>query len=155
MPKIIGQILTPQILTNIFMWGNDFLLAPAAWVGGAPFWRFSSPRWKSLFGTCKYLENEKHVCECIWGHLEYVLLFKQYLEYHCQEQHLIQSLEKAKKRTHPFKGLVKKSPRRRRKVSLEGRTHSKWFPILGNVFSLVMMTRPKEKMTDHADENDF
>ena len=48
-----------------------------------------------------------------------------------------------------------KSPRRRRKVSLEGRTHSKWFPILGNVFSLVMMTRPKEKMRDHADENGF
>ena len=61
MPKIIWQISTPQKLTNIFMWGNDFLLAPAAWVGGAPFWRFSSPRWKSLFGTCKYLENKKRV----------------------------------------------------------------------------------------------
>ena len=42
--------------------------------------------------------------------MEYVLLYVQYLEYHCQEQHLIQSLEKAIKRTHPYKGLAKKVP---------------------------------------------
>ena len=43
-------------------------------------------------------------------------------------------------------------------MSLAGRTHSKWFPILGNVFSLIMIARPKDKvmkMTDHADENYF
>ena len=41
---------------------------------------------------------KKHVRECIWGHVEYVLLYVQYLEYHCQEQPLIQSLEKAIKK---------------------------------------------------------
>ena len=63
--------------------------------------------------------------------------------------------ERAIKKDPTLKRSGKKSPRRRREVSLAGRTHSKWFLILGNVFSLVMMARPKEKMTDHADENDF
>ena len=37
-----------------------------------------------------------NVFEGMW--VEYVLLYVQYLEYHCQEQHLIQSLEKAIKK---------------------------------------------------------
>ena len=66
--------------------------------------------------------------------------------------------ERAIKKDPTLKRSGKKSPRRRREVSLAGRTHSKWFPILGNVFSLIMIARPKDKvmkMTDHADENYF
>ena len=51
--------------------------------------------------------------------------------------------ERAIKKGPSLKRSGKKSPRRRREVSLAGRTHSKWLPILGNVFSLVMMARAK------------
>ena len=49
-----------------------------------------------------------NVFEGMW--VEYVLLYVQYLEYHCQEQHLIQSLEKAIKKDPSLYRSGKKVP---------------------------------------------